>query len=70
MSPELKAFKYYRKNQDFYLEEMKHFWGDDKKLYEMYESVAAKFGASGEKLMEINQISYQRYIDRVFKIKR
>jgi hypothetical protein len=67
MKPELKAFRYYRKNIDFYLTEMEFFWGDDKKLTELYHNIASKFGGSGEKLEEIVQISYQRGIERSFR---
>lgn len=67
MNAELKAFKFYKKNIDRYLKEIESFWGDDEKLIEMYCGIASKFGASGEKLMAINQISYQRSVERAFR---
>lgn len=67
MSPELKAFRYYRKNIDTYLEKMEHFWGDDRELMKMYDEIAAKFGARGVQLLEINQISYNRSVGRSFR---
>ena len=42
MSPELKAFKFYKRNIDYYLSLMESFWGDDTKQLEMYNEIAAK----------------------------
>jgi len=67
MSPELKAFKFYRKNIDYYLSLMEQFWGDDQALIQMYNEIAKKFGGNGSKLMQINQISYNRSVERAFK---
>lgn len=67
MSPELKAFKFYKKNIDRYLQEMQYFWGDDEKLIKMYENIAIEFGADARKLMDINYISYQRSVERAFR---
>jgi hypothetical protein len=66
MTPELKAFRYYRKNIDRFLEEMACFWGNNEKLREAYDGIAAKFGADGSKLMDIVQISYRRSVERSF----
>ena len=67
MKPELKAFKFYKKNIDYFLKEMEVFWGDNDKQLEMYNEIAAKFGTTGEKLMEICFISYERSVERAFR---
>lgn len=67
LTPELKAFKFYRKNLDHYLEMLESFWGDDEKLLEMYNGIAEKFEADGKKLMEICYQSYLKSIERVLR---
>lgn len=67
MKPELKAFKFYKKNIDHYLKVMETFWGDDDKQLEMYNEIAEKFGTTGKRLMEICFISYERGIERAFR---
>lgn len=67
MSPELKAYRYYKKNIDQYLELMESFWGDDERLSKMYNDIASKFGGDGNKLMEINYEAYRRSIERAFR---
>lgn len=67
MSPELKCFRYLRKNKDQFLQEIELFFGDDQKLSEAYDKIANKFGTSGDKLMNIVQIAYSRSVDRCFR---
>jgi hypothetical protein len=67
ISPELKAFRYHRKNINSYLDQIIPFWGDDKKREELLQDVASKFGADHIKFMEIIQISYERSVERAFK---
>lgn len=67
MSPELKAFRFYNKNIDYFLNEINNFWGDNDKLINMYRGIAEKFGADYNKLMMIHQISYKRYVNRACK---
>ena len=67
MTPELRAFRYHRKNINSFLDELSPFWGDDKKRAELYKTIADKFGADYKKLMEINQISYERSVERAFR---
>jgi hypothetical protein len=67
MKPELKAFKFYKKNINYYLQEMESFWGDNDKQLEMYNKIAEKFGTTGERLMEICLISYNKSVERAFR---
>ncbi len=67
MKPELRAFKHYRKNIDYYLSLMEYFWGDDEKLFEMHTKIAEKFGADAKKLQDIIYISYLRGVERSFR---
>jgi hypothetical protein len=67
MTPELKAFRHYKKNIDHYIEEMSEWWGDDEKQEQMYKRISDKFNANYKKLMEINYISYKRSVERAFK---
>jgi hypothetical protein len=67
MSPELNAFRHYKKNIDYYLSMIESLGFDDIKLIQMYDEIANKFGGSGAKLMELLQISYNRSIDRAFR---
>jgi hypothetical protein len=67
LTPELRAFKYYKKNINYYLNQMSFWWGDDKKQEEMYQEIASKFGADYKKFMEINCISYERSVERAFR---
>jgi hypothetical protein len=67
MTPELKAFRHYKKNIDHYIEEMSEWWGDDEKQEQMYKRIADKFNADYKKLIEINYISYKRSVERAFK---
>jgi hypothetical protein len=67
MTPELKAFRHYKKNIDHYIQEMSEWWGDDKKQEQMYKHISDKFNANYKKLMEINYISYKRSVERAFK---
>jgi hypothetical protein len=63
MSPELKAYKYYIKNSEKYLEEIIKSWkSDDKHI--VYKKIASKFGADYKKMLDLIDISYNRYIDR------
>ncbi len=50
MTPELKAFRHYRKNIDHYLEKMKQWWGDEEKYEEMNREIAFKFNADMKSL--------------------
>lgn len=67
MTPELKAFRYYRKNIDYYLSRLEPFWGDDQKLLELNREIAEKFGADVRKFMDIKEISYNRSVERAFR---
>jgi hypothetical protein len=67
MTPELKAFRHYRKNIDYYLEKMKHWWGNDKMREQMLQEISDEYGANNKKLMAIMQISYERSVERAFK---
>lgn len=68
-SPELKAFRYYKKNLDYYLERFGclNILDDYEGLKDIYKEIATKFDADYEKLMDICSISYERYTERVFR---
>ena len=66
MKPALKAYKFYRKNRDYYADLICSFYDDEEKLMEVYESIAQKFSASGQDLREIANLSYERFVDAAF----
>jgi len=61
-TPELKAFRQYEKNKDFYLEQ-----GLREGFDNMWREIAIKFGADYESLMRIKQNSYERKTERSFR---
>lgn len=67
MTPELKAFKHYKKNIDYYLKRMEEFWGDDDKQLQMHQEIADTFAANVEIFRKIITISYERSIERAFR---
>ena len=70
MNNTLKAFRYYRKNKDYYIERVAAIFGDDAALSSLYEEVASKFGAIGPELERIVLLSYERSVDRAFGTRR
>jgi hypothetical protein len=69
MTNALKAFRYYRKNKNYYSERVAAIFGDDDALSFLYEEVASKFGATGSELERIVLLSYNRSVDRAFGIR-
>lgn len=67
MCPELKAFRYYKKNINEYLEKLEPFWGNDEEMEKIFKELADKFNADHQKLMSIIWISYEREVDRAFR---
>lgn len=67
MTPELKAFRYYKKNINEHLEKLEPFWGNDEAMEKIYKELADKFSADHQKLMNIIWISYEREVDRAFR---
>ena len=67
MTPELKAFRHYRKNINYYLSRLEPFQDDLQKLFELYCEIAEQFGGDGRKLMDISMISYYRSVERAFR---
>lgn len=67
LSPELKAYMHFKRNLDYYIDEIGLIFGDDEKLEEIYKEVAEKFNADYEKLVKLRQISYGRSIERAFR---
>lgn len=68
MSPEFRAFRYYKKNLDKYPLDGILFSQDAfDKLMAMYKSIADKFGADEKEFMKIIHKSYDRYINRALR---
>lgn len=70
ITPELKAYKAYKKNVDIYCEQVLALYPDNDKLTEFYKEFAGKFGGDGVKLEAIIAMSYDRYLDRAFRPKK
>lgn len=69
MSPELKAYRYYKKNfsdlYDTFLKDAE--WCSYEALRRMVEHVANIFSADPDKFQQINLIAYERDVDRAFR---
>ena len=63
MKPELKAYRYYKKNIDFFIENYINvdYTSDDYKHF-----LIEKFGGNIEILSNIMMESYYRYVDKAF----
>ena len=67
MAPALRAFRHYRKHNDFYAECILSFFGDDEALDLMLAGIASKFGADPKELESLLIRSYEKSVERAFK---
>jgi len=68
MSPELKAFRHYKKDKQYLNRILLIPFGSDiNELYDIYREVCVIYGADLEKFFEIMDISHKRYCRRFYK---
>jgi hypothetical protein len=65
MSPELRAFKHYRKNSCNYIKPYQHLPWNEIDYDQIHRDVANKFKADFDKFQNLLRISHERIVNRV-----